>query len=68
MLTKIFYTFKDPFGSKYKLLINGIEIVIFKQTKNPKALTYYSQAIDFIYGNLEDYNPMKSVISLSWSN
>ena len=65
MLTKIFYTFKDPFGSKYKLLINGIEIVIFKQTKNPKALTCYSQAIDFIYENLEDYNPMKSVISLS---
>ena len=51
-IDKIYFYVKDPFESKYQLLINGREKV------NPKAFTDYSKAID-VYENLEDYNPTK---------
>ena len=50
---------KDPFESKYQLLINGREKVGIKKSKNPKASTDYSQTIDDVYENLEDYNAKK---------
>ena len=60
MFTKMFYTFKDQIRSNYQLVINGIEIAIVKQTINSRTLIYYSQTIDFVYENLEDYNPTKN--------
>ena len=42
---------KDPFELKYQLLINGRE--------KTKAFVDHSQAIDDVYENLEDYNPIK---------
>ena len=60
MFTKMFYMFKDQIGSNYQLVINGIEIAIVKQTINSRTLIYYSQTIDFVYENLEDYNPTKN--------
>ena len=57
---KILYLYvKDSFESKYQLLINGREKVGIKTQKNPKAFIDYSQAIDYVYENLEDYNPTK---------
>ena len=50
---------KDPFKSKYQLLINGREKVGIENLKNPKAFIDYSQTIDDVYENLEDYNPTK---------
>ena len=47
---------KDPLKSKYQFLINGRKNVWIKKLKNPKAFT---QTIDDVYENLEDYNPMK---------
>ena len=47
---------KHPFKLKDQLLINGRE-----QVKNPKAFTDYSQKIDDVYENLEDYNPTKKM-------
>ena len=47
---------KDPFESKYQLLINGREKVGIKKLKNPKAFNECSQTIDDVYENLEDYN------------
>ena len=44
---------------KYQLLINGRKKVGIKKLKNPKAFIDYSQTIDDIYKNLEDYNPTK---------
>ena len=41
------------------MLINVREKVQIKTFKNPKAFTDYSQAIDDVYENLEDYNPTK---------
>ena len=50
---------KDPFKSKYQVLVNRREKVGIKNLKNPKAFIDYSQKIDDVYENLEDYNPTK---------
>ena len=44
---------------KYELLIKGREKVGFEKLKIPKAFVDYSQTIDYVYENLEDYNPTK---------
>ena len=50
---------KDPFESKYQLLINRKEKVEIENLKNSKAFIDYSQTINDVYENLEDYNPRK---------
>ena len=67
-IDKIYLYIKDPFESKYQLLINGREKVGTENLKNPKAFTDYSQTIDNVYENLEDYNPKKkeSINSVWW--
>ena len=59
VLTNLFLYVKDPFESKYQSLINGREKVEIKKLKNLKAFIEYSQAIDDVYENLEDYNLTK---------
>ena len=56
---KIYLHVKDPFKWKYQLLIYGREKVRIKNFKNPKVFIDYSQTIDNVYENLEDYNPTK---------
>ena len=58
-LDKIYLYVKDPFKSKYQLLINGREKVGIGHLKNRKTFIDYSQTIDNVYENLEDYNPTK---------
>ena len=58
-IDKIYLHVNKPFESKYQLLINGREKLGIKKLKNPKAFIDYSQTIDDIYKNLEDYNPTK---------
>ena len=58
-IEKIYLYVKDPFESRYQLLINGRERVGIKTLKNPKIFTNYWQTIDDVYENLEDYNPTK---------
>ena len=41
------------------MLINGREKVGIENLINPKAFIDYSQSIDDVYENLEDYNPTK---------
>ena len=41
------------------MLVNGREEVGIKTLKIQKAFIGYSQTIDDIYENLEDYNPTK---------
>ena len=41
------------------MLINGRENVGIEILKNSKAFIYYSQIIDDVYENLENYNPTK---------
>ena len=54
-IDKIYLYLNDPFKSKYQLLINGKEKVEIENLKNPKDFIDYSQTINDIYGNLEDY-------------
>ena len=46
---------KIKIKSKYHLLINGREKVRIKALNNPEAFIDYSQTIDGVYENLEDY-------------
>ena len=58
-IDKIYLYVKDLFESKYQLLINRREKVRIKKIKSSKAFIDYSQTIDNIYKNLEDYTPTK---------
>ena len=58
-IDNIYLYVKDPFKSKYQLLSNGREKVGIETLKNRKAVIDYSQTIDDVYENLEDYNPRK---------
>ena len=57
-IEKIYLYVKDPFKSKYQLLINERGKVEIEKLKKPKAFID-SQTIDDVYENLEDYNPTK---------
>ena len=46
------------------MLINRREKVGIKTLKNPRAFIDYSQTIDDVYENLEDYNPTKKTRAL----
>ena len=50
---------KDPFESKYQLLINEREKVGIEELKDLKVFIDYSKKIDDVYENLEDYNPTR---------
>ena len=55
----IYLYVKDPFNSKYQLLIKEREKVEIEISKHPKAFIDYSQTIDDVYEYLEDYNLTK---------
>ena len=46
------------------MLINGREKLGIENLKNPKVFIDYSQTTDYVYENLEDYNPTKKRIVL----
>ena len=56
---KTFLLVKDPFKSKYQLLINERVKAGIKELENPNAFIDSSQTIDDVYENLKDYNPTK---------
>ena len=49
MLIKFNYAVKDPFESKYQLLINGREKVGIKKLKNSKEFIDNSQTTNDVY-------------------
>ena len=59
-IDKMYFYVTDPFESKHQLLINnsrkkvGITIL-----KNSKGSADYSQTVDDVYENFEDYNPTR---------
>ena len=62
-LDKIYLYTKNPFESKYQLLIKGREKVRIKELKNPKKFIDYSQTIGDVYENLEDlFNKEKKML------
>ena len=56
---KIYLYAKDPYEAKYQLLINKRESTGLKYLNNSKAFMVYSNDMDDIYKNIEEYNPSK---------
>ena len=50
---------KDPYESKCQFLINKRESTGLKRFTEPKAFTEYSNIMDDVYKNIDDYNPDK---------
>ena len=58
-IDKIHLYIKDSFEWKYQLVINGRQKVGMRTLKNPKTFIDYSETIDDVHENFEDYNPTK---------
>ena len=58
-IDKIYLYTKDPYEAKYEFLINKREDVGTKHFNDSKAFIEYSNDMDNIYKNIEEYNPNK---------
>ena len=58
-IDKIYLYAKDPYETKYQYLINKREKVVLDYFDDPKAFMEYSNDIQDVYKNIEDYNPIK---------
>ena len=58
-IDKIYLHAKDPYEAKHQLLINRSENIGLKNLNDSKAFIEYSNDIDDIYKNVEEYNPNK---------
>ena len=58
-IDKIYLHAKDPYEAKYYYLINKREKVGLDHFKDPKAFIDYSNDMEDVYKNIEDYNPNK---------
>ena len=54
---KIYLYAKDLYERKYQYLINKREKVGLDHLKDPKAFMEYSDDMQYIHKNIEDYNP-----------
>ena len=58
-IDKIYLYPKDPFETKYQLLISKRETTGLEHFNDSKAFIEYSIDMDKIYKNIEEYNPNK---------
>ena len=56
-IDKIYIYVKDPYEAKYQFLINKKESAAVKNFNNAKGFIQYSNDMDDIYKNIEEYNP-----------
>ena len=56
---KIYLYAKDPYENKYQYLINKRENVGLNHFNDPKAFMEYSNDMQDVYKNIEDYNAIK---------
>ena len=56
---KLYFYAKGPYEAKYKFLINKQESTGLKNFNDSNAFIEYSNDMDDIYKNIEDYNPNK---------
>ena len=59
-IDKIYMYAKDPYEAKYQYLINKREKVGLNHYHYPKAFMEYSNHMQDVYKNIEDYNPRKN--------
>ena len=55
-IDKIYLYAKDPYEAKYQYLINKREKVGLDHFDDPKAFMEYSNDMQYVYKNIEDYN------------
>ena len=55
-IDKIYLYAKDPYETKYQFLINKNESTGSKHFHDPKAFTEYSNDMQDVYKNIEEYN------------
>ena len=60
-IDKIYLYAKDPYETKYQYLINKCEKVGLDHFNDPKAFMEYSNDMQDVYKNIEDYNPIKKL-------
>ena len=58
-IDKIYLYTKDPYEAKYQFLINKRESTGLMHFNNSNAFIEYSNDMDDIYKNIEEYNPNK---------
>ena len=58
-IDKIYLYAKDPYDAKYQLLINKRESTALKYLNDSKAFVEYSDDMDDIYKNIEEYSSTK---------
>ena len=58
-IDKIYLYVKDPYEAKYQYLINKREKVGLDHFKDPRAFMEYSNDMEDVYENIENYNPGK---------
>ena len=58
-IDKIYLYAKDPYEAKYQYLINIREKVGLKRFNDPKAFIEYSNDMQDVYKNIDEYNPDK---------
>ena len=58
-IDKIYLYAKDPYEKKYQYLINKREKVGLNHFNDPKAFKEYSNDMQDVHKNIEDYNPIK---------
>ena len=58
-IDKMYLYAKNPYEAKYHLLINKIESTGLKYLNDSKAFIEYSNDMDDIFKNIEEYNPNK---------
>ena len=59
LIDKIYLYAKDLREPKYKFLIKKRENPGIKKLDNPSAFTEYSNAMDDVYSNTDNYNPRR---------
>ena len=58
-IDKIYLYAKDPYEAKYQYLINKREKVGLNHFNDPKAFMEYSNDMQDVYRNIEEYSPIK---------
>ena len=58
-IDQIYFYAKDPYEKKYQYLINKRENVGLNHFNDPKGFIEYSNDMQDVYKNIEDYNPIK---------
>ena len=58
-IDKVYFYDKNPYEAKYQYLINKRESVGINHFKNPKAFIEYSNDMQDVHKNINEYNPDK---------